>query len=81
MKNNNDKIDFYKKLFFGTDTPIEAEPIKTTRYKLAWNNIELIQDKLKDNEYIGELIKQFEIADDERAFSSFVKGIEIGKLL
>lgn len=77
--NNKEKI--LRNLFFGTDTPIESLPITNEKYIIAWRQIDILRDKLGDNEYIRELFKQFDCADDERAFNSFVQGVEVGKLL
>lgn len=82
-KMTSDKIKIFRNMFFGSNTPLEAKPIETDAYKNAWRDIEEIQNKLEEenNKYIDKLLSCFGIADDERAFYSFIQGIEVGRLL
>jgi len=83
MKDNYSKYAFLRDLFFGADTPLEARPIENQDYKKAWREIENIQNNLeKDhNSEVVKLLYHFGTIEDKRAFSSFVQGFEIGKML
>lgn len=75
------KEELLRNLFFGGDLPLEAKPIGGEKYLNAWKRIELLRDNMPDNEETKELFARFDQADDERAFYSFMYGIEIGRLL
>ena len=81
MENNYGKYNIFRNLFFGNDTPLEANPIENEEYKKAWREIENIQESQGNNELLQKLIDNFYIADDERAFSSFLQGVELGRVL
>ena len=83
MENNCRKYSIFRDLFFGSDTPLEAKPIKNEEYLKAWREIENIQNNLEKehNSEVVKLLYHFGTVEDERAFSSFLQGIEVGKAL
>jgi len=83
MKKEYSKNDVLRELFFGADTPMEALPITNEDYLSAWRRIEYIENELEkeNNKYINELLCCFSTIEDERAFSAFTQGIEVGKTL